>query len=447
MKLWHCVAPLALLGLGLSFLSQAQGAEAPTAKRSLAIPVVLAADSSADGGGLQCMADCGIALPASGVAFSPDGKTLAVGGYREVLLWDLAEGKLAQRIGGGKLGTMVQAVLFSKDGKLLAAAEGTKGTDGGVKVFDVKTGQVAMDFQEPKGVIRCFALSADGKLLVAACGDGAAYVWSLPEKKLVATLKNHNLAVLSVSFGKKGEFLATGSADASIEVWDTATWNPGAEGKTYPGDVVCRCFLKSSSKARSGGESTGGWRHSFALILGSKQTKTIEVRGGDKTPGYARNKWVKTPLDSGMPLDFVSVQNKYYVACSDGTVKEFSPVKVVKKDTLALTATLRGHSDWVYAIALSADGKRLASASGDGTVKLWSTDDNRLLATLVQLVPGTDDWLIVAGQGYFAASNPAAVEWKTTNVKTSPEKLAGLQNPEMVKKSLAGEKTPAAKLQ
>jgi WD40 repeat protein len=296
-------------------------------------------------------------------------------------------------------------------------------------------------------VIRCFALSSDGKLLAAACGDGAAYVWSLPEKKLAAKLENHKLAVLSVSFGKDGKFLATGSADASIEVWDTATWKPGAEGKTYPGDVVRRCFLKSSSKSRGGGEGTSGWRHSFAFILGGRQTKTIEVRGDDRTPGYARDKFIKVPMGSGTPLDFVSAKDKYYVACSDNTVKEFTPVTAARKTTLVPTATLRGHNDWVYAVALSADGQRLASASGDGTVKLWSTEDNRLLGTLVQLVPGTDDWLIVAGQGYFAASNPAAVEWKDTEGKTSPEKLAGLQNPEMVKKSLAGEKTPAANLQ
>ena len=67
-----------------------------------------------------------MALPLSAVAFSPDGKTLAVGGYREVLLWDLAAGKLAKRIGAGQIGNMVQAVLFSKDGKSLAEPEGIR---------------------------------------------------------------------------------------------------------------------------------------------------------------------------------------------------------------------------------------------------------------------------------------------------------------------------------
>ena len=157
-----------------------------------------------------------MALPLSAVAFSPDGKTLAVGGYREVLLWDLAAGKLAKRIGAGQIGSMVQAVLFTKDGKSLAEAEGIPCAAGAVKVFDLQSGQVAMNFQEPKGVVFSLDLSPDGKLLAAGCSDAAAYVWSLPEKKLVTTLKDQSLAVGSVSFAPNGKYLATASLDKTV---------------------------------------------------------------------------------------------------------------------------------------------------------------------------------------------------------------------------------------
>ena len=48
----------------------------------------------------------------------------------------------------------------------------------------------------------------------------------------------------------------------------------------------------------------------------------------------------------------------------------------------ALLQTLEGYSDYVYTIALSPDGKLLASASGDGTVKLWDVGSGALLQTL-----------------------------------------------------------------
>jgi len=171
MKPWHSLRSLILLGLGLLLVPEAQGSEIPAQKRSLVIPVVLSPDSAsapasepaAAAPALQCVASCGTALPISGVAFSPDGKMLAVGGYREVLLWNLAEAKLARRIGSGQIGTMVQAVLFDKAGRLLAVAEGTPDAAGAVRVFDLQTGQVVMDFQEPKDVVGCLALSPDGK--------------------------------------------------------------------------------------------------------------------------------------------------------------------------------------------------------------------------------------------------------------------------------------------
>src|SRR5579859_7754315 len=42
-----------------------------------------------------------------------------------------------------------------------------------------------------------------------------------------------------------------------------------------------------------------------------------------------------------------------------------------------------GHTDWVNSLALSADGLSFASASNDGTVKVWRMSDGALLRTFV----------------------------------------------------------------
>jgi hypothetical protein len=67
----------------------------------------------------------------------------------------------------------------------------------------------------------------------------------------------------------------------------------------------------------------------------------------------------------------------------------------------------------------------------------------------VQLSPGSDDWLIVSGQGYFDTSTAAAVQWKTVAAKAppAPEKLSALHNAELVRQALAGKKTPPPQLQ
>jgi WD40 repeat protein len=430
MNLKHLVGAALLLGLGVSASVGAEAAAGVSpAQRTLTIPL------SPTRPGEYSVA-CGTALPLSAVAFSPDGKTLAVGGYREVLLWDLAAGKPAKRIGAGQIGTMVQAVLFTKDGKSLAEAEGTPYAAGAVKVFDLQSGQAAMNFQEPKGVVLSLDLNPDGKLLAAGCGDAAAYVWSLPEKKLVATLKDHSLAVTSVSFAPDGKHLASASLDKTVQVWEVATWKPDRKKTTLEAPVR-RCCLRDNGAPYWGAGGAVTFR--FGLIVGGHDGRSVQNRMDDKAaPAYRRD--IKADLDTGTPLDCLWFQDPNpgkwniqwaYVAASDNTVKAYS----FDGQKLELVDTLGGHSDWVYALAISADGKRLASASGDGSVKLWNLADRSLLATLVQLSPGTDDWLIVTGEGCFATSNPTAVQGKTS----------GFQDAERVRQTLAGKKpAPAA---
>ena len=408
----------------------------PPRDHPLAIPIAIGAAAPGPGApALDCVTGCGAALPLSGIAFSPDGTRLAVGSCREVLLWDLTEAKLAGRIGSGQIDSMVQAVAFGKDGQTLAVGEGNPYLAGAVKVFDLQSGQVVMNFQEPKGVVYCLAVSPDGKLLAAGSQDAAAYVWNLAEKKCVATLKDHALSVLSVGFSADGKFLVTGGADRAIQVWDTGTWEPGKR-KLILEEPVRRCYHRSFDERSK--------RHTFAMVVGGPRERSIHIR-----PDANAQFWEIGPkfqLPSGAPLDAVwkPKSDKAYVACSDKTVKVFSTTPGRK---IELKGTLRGHGDWVYAVAISPDGKRLASASGDGTVRLWSTDDDTLLATLVQPAPGADDWLIVTAQGYLAAPKAGGVEWRTTNVKASREKLAALHNPELVREVLTGKAVPAPELQ
>ena len=157
-------------------------AQGPTPqKQTLTFPIIVAAPDNAQAPSLDCLVSCGPAIPLSALAFSPDGKTLAVGGYQEVLLWDLANATLAKRIGVGHIGDFVHAVAFRNNGQWLAVAEGTPYGPGAVKVFDVNSGQPALTFQEPKDAVFAVSFSPDGKTLAAGGADNVARVWSVDE--------------------------------------------------------------------------------------------------------------------------------------------------------------------------------------------------------------------------------------------------------------------------
>jgi WD40 repeat protein len=378
----------------------------------LEIPVTAKAPAS-----IQCTVTFGPTAPVSALAFSPDGKRLAVAGYHEVVVWDLESGTFLKRIGAGQLGT-VGAVALLNDGRL-AVGEGTPYGEGSVRIFDVDSGQQTHRLDDPSEVVYALAVSPDGKLLAAGGGDTVARVWTVEDGKLAATLKEHKAAVTGISFSADGKLLATASTDKTAQIWNVDQWD--------------RKIKFRENEAVHGAVFAADPRMVF-LAVGGEGGRSIQYRRTDNVRSIR-----SYSTSTGMPLNIVWSQktNRMYAPCSDGVVRVY--------DTNGrLLASLAGHNDWVYGVAVNADATRLASGSGDGTVKLWNLADNKLLATLVQLAPGTDEWLIVTAQGYLTASSTGGIQWKAANVKTPPDQLTALlQKPELVQQSIAGTKVAA----
>ena len=407
--------------LGLCTSVEAQG-PAPQ-KQPLVFPIIVAPADNPQAPSLDCVVAFGPAVPISALAFSPDGKTLAVGGYQEVLLWDLAGAALAKRIGVGQIGDFVRSIAFHNNGQWLAVAEGTPYGPGSVKVFDVGSGQPVQAFQEPKDAVFAVAFSPDGKFLAAGGADSVARVWSVDEKKLVAELKGHGDWVLDARFSADGKFLATSSADRTARVWEVGAW---------------KLVAKLDHMEPVNGVAFGPNAELVAAAVAGPTDRMIRLSRRDNTQ-LARAIDMVAPGPLGVL--WAPAGNRMYVPLTDKTVRVYDP------NSGGHVATLAGHTDWVYGLALTADGAMLASGSADGTVKLWHTGENRLLATLVQVTPRTDDWLIVAPPGYLAASSLGALQWRAANLTTPPDQIPAIvQNPELVKKTLAGEKLPAPAL-
>ena len=394
---------------------------------------------------LKCLANAAPAVPVTALAFSPDGKILAAGGYRGIVLWDLEAAKLLKRLGAGQLSGSVHALAFSKDGRLVVG-EGTPSGSGDVKVFDIQSGQPTAAFIGPKDIVYAISLSPDGNLLAAGSADGKAYVWSMADKKLVTTIQDHADWVMGVAFSPDGKLLATGSSDRSVQVWEVGPWK--SVNKFLQADPVQAVAFSPDGKL-------------LYWAVAGVQNRMIRFREPldppeEKDPAAAAKKPRVIPqvrtvdTGGGTPLGMTwgtfqlpnqQPQPRLYVACADKTVKVYNTFG-------GLTANLIGHGDWVYCVAVSADGTKFASGSIDGTIRLGNGVETRPLATLVQLSPDKDDWLILTAPGYFTTSAPGAISWNKMNLTIEPEKLTEmLAKPELVRDWLAGKKVaiPALK--
>ena len=414
MKIHFASAALTIVCLGLSAMAT-RAAEVSPAKTSLTIPINVA---NRPAGAVECTFALGPTAPITALAFGPEGKTLAVGGYREVLLWDLAEAKLARRI---PVEGYVGSLTFLKDGKTLAVGEGTPWKAGAVRFVDVASGKETFRFAEPKDVVCSMALSPDGKLLAATASGKVAYVLDVAGQKLAKTLEGHTGRVLHVAFSADGKLLVTAGDDYTAQIWDVGAWtSPAKFTESFP--------VRGSAFHPDGVQ--------VLLAVGGADGSGLRFRKTD-SPTFRR----PIALAMAVPLGMIGPSAKtgrVYVPCTDKTVKVFD----IKSGSLVLT--LAGHQDWVHAVALSPDETKLASGSADGTVRIWATLDGRPLATLAQLTPRTDQWLIVTAQGHLATSSPDVLSWKAENLVTPLDQVtAKLQDAALVGKTIAGDKVPA----
>ncbi len=113
------------------------------------------------------------------------------------------------------LGTPAEALAFSADGGLIAAA----GADSDIRLIDVVAGKVEATLHAAEGHVVDLEFSPDGRYIASAGVDNSAELWDARAHSGLRSL-SHIKQVTSVAFSRDSRFLATGSADESIRVWD-----------------------------------------------------------------------------------------------------------------------------------------------------------------------------------------------------------------------------------
>jgi WD40 repeat protein len=99
-----------------------------------------------------------------------------------------------------------------------------------------------VELKHHKDYVCALAFSADGKLLASGSADATVAVWDAGKQRLLAKLKKHRSDVTAVTFHPQGLFLATGDVEGKIVIWNLRSGKPACELKGHTQRVTCMVF-------------------------------------------------------------------------------------------------------------------------------------------------------------------------------------------------------------
>jgi WD40 repeat protein len=301
-------------------------------------------------------------MTVTAMAYSPDGTTLAVSGYREVLLHKPDGTVLLGRLVG--LSERIESVVFSPDGNTLLVCGGSAGRFGELQFWDWKDKDLLRSVIPSYDTVYGASFAPDGKRVAFGCADNSARIIDADTGKQLRRLDHHLDWVFGTAFTLDGKSLVTAGRDRTVKLCETDT---GA----FIGNMTTLDPTQPSS--------------SFRGMVRRPQQNQVVTGGEDGIPrlyqaavaGGAGGNLARTyeKLQGRVEALAFSADGKMMAAGGAGGVKVYNTDGGVLVNLKV--------NDTTFALAFRPDGKQLAAAGLKGQVRLFDLPDGKLAKEFV----------------------------------------------------------------
>jgi WD40 repeat protein len=296
--------------------------------------------------------------------YSPDGKFLAVGGNREVLLHRADGSGIVKRLPGKA--ERILSLNFTPDGALMVAAGGTPARFGEIQIWDPREGKLLRSIEVGNDTVFGASLSTDGKKVVVGCTDNTVRAFDTATGKELYKISGHENWVLGTIFGIDSKRVVSVSRDRAAKLIDA---NAGQ-------------FLENVNQMRT--ELSAVARHpklDEIVIGGDDRIPYVYLMDRPRNMKVGEEATLVTKLEAQdgaiFALDW-SPDGKAIAVAGAGPA-----VNLYDASTGARIAACKGHTAGIYSMAFSSDGKELAAGGFDGEIRLYKTADCTLRTAFI----------------------------------------------------------------